>query len=113
MEHVSAEAHESVEAVDGVHLVQLAVGDRMSVQHFRIEPGAVVPQHDHPHEQVGFMYGGRLTFVLEDGTEHEVGPGDSYALAGDEPHAVENRGDEDGVGIDVFSPPRANPDWME
>lgn len=113
MDYVPSAEREAVEAVDGVHLIQLAVGERMSVQHFRIEPGAVVPEHDHPHEQVGYLYGGTLTFIGADGTEVEVGPGDSYALAGDEPHAVENRGDEDGVGIDVFSPPRANPDWQE
>lgn len=113
MEFVASGERRSVEAVDGVHLIQLAVGERMSVQHFRIEPGAVVPEHDHRHEQVGFIYGGRLTFVLADGTEQVVAAGDSYELDGGEPHAAENRGDEPATGIDVFSPPRADPDWLE
>ncbi len=113
MEYVPEAARETVEAVDGVHLAQLAVGERMSVQHFRIEPAATVPEHDHPHEQVGFIYGGTLTFVLADGTEYDVAAGESYELDGDEPHAAENRGDADALGIDVFSPPRANPDWSE
>lgn len=113
MQHDPTEAVETVEVVDGVHLTQLAVGDRMSVQHVRMEPGAVVPEHDHPHEQVGYMYQGTLTFVLTDGTEVAVAAGDAYQLDGGEAHAAENRGDVDALGIDVFSPPRANPDWLE
>lgn len=113
MDHVTTDARDAVEAVDGVHLTQLAVGDRMSVQHVRIEPGAVVPEHDHPHEQVGFVYGGELVFVLADGTEHLVGPGGGYRFAGGEPHAAENRNTESVLAIDVFSPPRADPDWQE
>ena len=102
----------SAEAVDNVFLTQLIAGDAMSVQHFRIEPGAVVPEHSHPHEQVGYLLQGELTFITDDG-EHVVQTGDSYALAGDETHAAENRGDETVVGIDVFSPPRVNPDWQD
>lgn len=102
----------SVEAVDDVFLTQLAAGDAMSVQHFRIEPGAVVPEHSHPHEQVGYILQGELTFITDDG-EHVVQTGDSYALDGDEAHAAENRGDETVIGIDVFSPPRVNPDWQD
>lgn len=113
MEVTSSAAQPSVEAVDDVELSQLVVGDRMSVQHFRIEPGAVVPEHDHPHEQAGFIYAGELTFVLANDSEQTVGPGDSYVLAGEEAHAAENRGEEDVLGIDIFSPPRANPDWQD
>lgn len=99
--------------MDGVHLAQLAVGEGMSVQHFRIEPGATVPEHDHHHEQAGFVYEGELTFVAggESRTESRVGPGDSYTIPGGEPHAVENGGDVAARGVDVFSPPRPNPDW--
>ncbi|PSP87560.1 cupin domain-containing protein, partial [Halobacteriales archaeon QH_8_68_33] len=34
-------------SAEGVHLTQLAIGERMSIQHLRIEPGAEVPMHDH------------------------------------------------------------------
>lgn len=112
MEYVTPTTSDTIEVVDGVHLTQLAVGDRMSVQHVRMEPGAVVPEHDHDHEQVGFIYGGRLTFFLADGTEHEVGAGESFGFASGEPHAAENRGEEDVLAVDVFSPPRDDPDWL-
>ena len=100
----------AVEVEPGVYLAQLAAGERMSVQHVHLEPGAVVPEHDHDHEQVGFVYDGAMTFVV-DGEEVVVGTGESYALLSGESHGVRNDGDDPAVAIDVFSPPRANPDW--
>jgi len=105
-------AHETVEVVDGVYLTQMAVGERMSIQHVHMEPGALVPEHSHEHEQVGYITSGSGVFVV-DGEEFPVGPGDSYHLPSDEPHSLENTGDEPLDGIDVFGPPRSNPDWMD
>ena len=113
MEYVPLDSDQEVEAVDDVHLAQLAAGENMSVQHFRIEPGAAVPMHSHHHEQAGFVYRGEVTFVLEDGEEVVVSEGESYVLAGEEAHAAENHGDEPIEGVDIFSPPRTNPDWAE
>ncbi len=103
---------ETTEAVENVHLAQLAAGEAMSVQHFEFDPGATVPSHDHHHEQTGFIYEGELTFLLEDG-EVVVGAGESYVLAGEEVHGAANRGDVAVRGVDIFSPPRPNPDWAE
>lgn len=113
MQHVSLDSAEEVEAVDGVHLAVLADGEQTSVQHFHVEPGAVVPEHHHHHEQSGFVYRGELTFVLDGGDEVVVATGDSYVLAGEEVHAAENRGDVPVQGVDVFSPPRPDPAWAE
>lgn len=112
MERAGFAGVEQIEAVDAVHLSQLAIGDRMSVQGFEIEPGATVPKHSHHHEQAGFIYEGELTFVLED-REVVVGAGDSYVLAGEEVHGAENRAEDTVRGVDVFAPPRPNPDWAE
>ncbi|MGB9987561.1 cupin domain-containing protein [Salarchaeum japonicum] len=112
METHDLSAERIVEAVDGVYLAELSVGANMSVQHFHIQPGASVPEHSHPHEQVGFVYDGALTFEV-DGEEHVVTTGESYVIPADEPHAAHNVGDTPVDGIDVFSPPRENPDWQE
>lgn len=112
MEIVPEADVESTEAVAGVHLKLLAGGDNENVQHFRIEPGATVPEHSHLHEQVGYIMSGELMFTV-DGEERVVRTGDSYVLAGDEPHGAENRGDEPVVGLDIFSPPRDDPDWRD
>ncbi|PSP87721.1 cupin domain-containing protein [Halobacteriales archaeon QS_4_69_34] len=112
MERVAREDRETVEAATGVHLVQLVAGAEMSVQAFRIDPGTLVPEHSHPHEQAGYVTQGKGVFLV-DGEELPVGPGDSYTIPGGEAHAVENRGDRALEGIDLFSPPRENPDWAE
>lgn len=112
MEAIGANEREATEAVEDVHLAMLAGGENMNVQRFEIEPGATVPAHSHPHEQAGYLTGGRLTFILDD-RELELGPGDSYSIPGGETHGVENRGEEVVRGVDIFSPPRENPDWAE
>lgn len=121
MEKLAVDEAESAEAVPGVHLTALVAGERMSLQEFRIEPEQEVPTHDHPHEQVGYVTRGELTFVVGDGEastgsareEILVQAGESYVIPGEEPHAAENRGDVPVEGIDVFSPPRTDPDWTE
>ncbi|XVH32141.1 cupin domain-containing protein [Haloferacaceae archaeon DSL9] len=112
MDRVSLDDVESVEAVADVHLSQLAAGEEMSVQHFRIDPGTEVPEHDHHHEQTGYITQGTLTFVV-DGEEVEVNADDSYVIPAHEPHSAVNNGDEPVLGVDIFSPPRTNPDWQE
>ncbi len=112
MDAIGTDDRETTEAVTGVHLAMLASGEAMNVQRFEIEPGATVPTHSHPHEQAGYLVTGTLTFLL-DGEEHELGAGDSYVIPGGESHGVENRGNETVRGIDVFSPPRENPDWAD
>lgn len=108
----TGEAFEEFEVEPAVYLAQLVAGEEMSVQHVRMEPGAVVPEHNHHHEQVGYIYAGELTFLLDAG-EVSVGPGEGYRLASEELHGAENRGEETVLAVDVFSPPRPNPDWLE
>ena len=113
MEHVPKAAYSESEVTDGVYLAQLAGGEQMSIQHLRMEPGSRVPEHHHHHEQLGFVYAGEQTFILEDGEEITVGPGGSYWLESEQVHAAENQGDEELYAIDIFSPPRLNPNWLE
>jgi quercetin dioxygenase-like cupin family protein len=112
MEVVPKDAEEATEAVEGVHLSLLAGAEEMNVQHFFIEPGATVPEHSHENEQTGYIAQGTLTFLV-DGEELEVSEDDSYAIPGGEAHGAENRGDVPVEGVDIFSPPRENPDWKE
>ena len=112
MDHVKEAAVETAEPINGVKLRLLASGDGANVQQYCIEPERAVPEHSHPHEQLGYLVRGELTFIVS-GEEIVVEAGDSYRFAGDEPHAVENRADTVAEGIDIFSPPRTNPDWAE
>lgn len=103
---------ETIEAVPDVRLSQLAAGEKTSVQGYTIDAGAEVPEHSHPHEQAGYAWRGEAVFVV-DGEERVVSAGDSYVIPGGEAHRVENRGDEPFEGVDIFSPPRTDPDWKD
>ena len=102
---------ESVEAVEHVHLSQMASGASMSVQSFQIEPGADVPEHSHPHEQAGYITQGTVTFII-DGGEQVIEAGDSYVIPGGETHGAVNDGAVTVEGVDIFNPPRTDPDWQ-
>jgi quercetin dioxygenase-like cupin family protein len=68
------------------------------------EDGAVVPAHDHPHEQLGIVLDGELTMVIG-GAEHRLRAGDAYAIAGGVQHsAAADRGPC--RVLDVFHPVR-------
>ena len=111
-EIVRLDDHEPREVSDGFEVVQLGANDFMSIQYFRFMPGGSAPEHDHPHQQIGFVYRGELTFTVE-GEEVTIGPGDTYSLYSHEVHAAENTGDTPVEGVDVFCPPRGAADWME
>ena len=42
-------------AFEGVTYKTLVYGDKTSLGEFRLERGSVVPNHNHPHEQTGYM----------------------------------------------------------
>ena len=69
-----------------------------------LEPGAVVPLHSHPHEQLGIVIRGLAVMVVE-GVEHECGPMDAYAIPGGIPHSA-RFGPEGATVLDIFQPVR-------
>jgi quercetin dioxygenase-like cupin family protein len=89
--------------LDGVYLNVRAHGEKTLMGEFRLEKGAVVPSHDHPHEQIGVLLSGRLRFRV-DGETVDAGPGDAWCIPGGVPHAAEAL--EDSVAVEVFSPVR-------
>lgn len=100
------------EVSDGFDVVQVGQNDFMSIQFFRFHPGGAAPEHEHPHQQIGFVYQGELTFTVE-GERVTIGPGDSYILYSHEVHSAVNEGDTPVEGVDIFSPPRGPADWMD
>jgi quercetin dioxygenase-like cupin family protein len=89
--------------LDGVHMRGI-FGSAVMVNLVELEPGAVVPLHRHPHEQVGFMLRG-IQFLEVEGTEYELTPNDAYYIPGGLEHG--GRGGPEGcLIIDVFQPVR-------
>ncbi|QEC46132.1 cupin domain-containing protein [Baekduia soli] len=79
-------------------------GEGASVNIVHLGPGALVPEHSHPHEQIGVVLEG-VQIMIIDGTEHHVGRHEAYVIPGGVLHAGMG-GPEGCVAIDVFVPTR-------
>jgi len=87
----------------GVH-IRTAAAERMMISVVDMEPGAVVEEHSHPHEQVGMLLSGRAVFRIGD-EERTLGPGDMWRIPGGVKHKVVAL-DEPVKAIDIFNPVR-------
>jgi quercetin dioxygenase-like cupin family protein len=105
MEILRGERVTAAEVVPGVENSRFGEGSEMSLIRYEISPGERVPEHSHPHEQVGYVLAGHPTVIQAEQTT--MAPGDGYVIPGGERHGFANETDSPVVGIDVFSPPRA------
>ena len=79
-------------------------GERAMLNVVTFEPGALVPAHSHPHEQLGIVLRGTQILVI-DGVEHELHELDGYVLPGNVVHAG-RCGPEGATVLDIFCPVR-------
>lgn len=94
-----------IEMCPGVRRRTLASGQAMMQMVVTFAPGANLPEHRHPHEQVTHVVRGRLRLLLHGGTEtHELAAGESFYLASNVPHAAD--APEETTVVDTFNPPR-------
>lgn len=84
--------------------IHTAAADRMLLSLADLAPGSVVEEHSHPHEQVGIVTLGKLTFWIG-GEEKTLGPGDMYRIPGGVRHRVV-AGDAPAQALDIFAPVR-------
>jgi unsaturated pyranuronate lyase len=99
---VGLRAAEALELAPGVTMRPL-FGEGAMLNLLEFDPGARVPVHDHPHEQLGYVLEGELALEI-DGVEHRLRPGDAYRIAGGTPHGA--RSDGPCLVLDVFQPVR-------
>ena len=88
---------------DGVRARAL-FGDDAMLNLVELDPGAVVPAHSHPHEQLGIGLSGLIVMQI-DGEEHPVGPMDAMHIPSGVVHGA-YAGPEGAVVLDVFVPIR-------
>ncbi len=86
---------------------RIVEGERISMAVVELDAGAVVERHAHPHEQLGILLEGSMTFTVGDETR-ELHAGDTWRILGGTPHEA-TAGAAGGVVIDVFTPVRE--DW--
>jgi len=90
-------------AIEKIEMKTLVHGEKTLMSEFRLEKGALLPRHSHPHEQTGYLVSGRMDLTVGDET-FAVEPGDSWCIHGGvEHHAVVL---EDSIAIEVFAPLR-------
>ena len=54
---------------------------------FDFEPGAVIPEHHHPHQQITWVVSGAMEFTL-DGEVQVLGAGDGVLITPNVPHSA-------------------------
>jgi len=79
--------------------------DRMMFLLVEIPPRGIVPEHSHPHEQMGICLKGRAEFISK-GEKTRVDEGTFYWIEPEERHSIISIVDEPSLFLDVFSPPR-------
>lgn len=87
----------------GVNL-RTCAAEQMMLSVADLEAHAVVPEHRHPHEQVGVVLEGEVTFYI--GDEHKtLRAGDLFRIPGNTPHRVVAL-DRPARVLDIFHPIR-------
>lgn len=86
---------------------QFITGTNTMLARIGLKKGAVVPEHEHLHEQISHVVEGALLFRIE-GEEKTVRAGEIVCIPPHVPHGVVAL--EDSVALDIFNPPRQ--DWL-
>jgi len=61
--------------------------DNVMLTFFDFEPGTVVPEHAHPHEQITYVLEGAMVFTLGEETR-TLRPGDGVCIPPNVPHSA-------------------------
>ncbi len=77
----------SKELAPGIRLRAVHL-DKLTVTFVELDPGAVLPEHSHPHDQVSYIARGVLRLTV-DGKSHDVGEGQVLTIPGGAPHSGE------------------------
>jgi quercetin dioxygenase-like cupin family protein len=83
---------------------RIASGEKLMFSLVTLAPNAVVPEHAHPHEQMGMMVSGGMTLTVA-GKDRLLSGDEIYLIPGGVPHKAV-AGPSGAVALDAFSPPR-------
>lgn len=93
-----------VENPEGIFRTTMGFTENAMLCHFNMKKGAMVPLHNHPAEQVGYVVSGRIKFIKKDGDGFIAETGCGYEFKSMEYHGAEVL--EDSKVIECFSPAR-------
>ncbi|HJT77287.1 MAG TPA: cupin domain-containing protein [Gemmataceae bacterium] len=84
--------------------IRTCAAERMMLSLVDLEPGSVVEEHSHEHEQIGMLLQGRAVFTIG-GESKTLQAGDFYRIPGHVRHKVAAL-DEPVRALDIFQPVR-------
>jgi quercetin dioxygenase-like cupin family protein len=84
--------------------IHTAAGQQLMLSIVDFAPHSVVETHSHPHEQMGWLLAGELTFTVGEETQL-VKAGQMWRIPGGVPHRVV-AGSQPARALDVFHPVR-------
>ncbi len=83
---------------------KIAWGKKLMLSLVLLEPNAAVPEHSHPHEQMGMLVSGTMELTVGGKTTLLSG-NEMYLVPGGVLHSA-RAGPEGVAALDAFSPPR-------
>ena len=103
MPFIDINSIEPLEVVPGCRL-RTPYGENLMLSYLEMDEGAVIPLHDHPHEQAGMLLKGRMELTIGDEVRI-VEAGSMFIIPPNTPHKAVAV-DGSAVVLDVFSPVR-------
>jgi quercetin dioxygenase-like cupin family protein len=94
-----------ISALEGIFQKTLVYGDKTLLTEFKLEKGSMLPRHNHPHEQTGYLVSGKIRLSIGD-EEFDAMPGDCWSIPENVEHGALILADS--VAVEVFSPIRTD-----
>ncbi len=91
------------EIIGGIKIKTLSYGGNTLMSEFILKKDSVLPAHEHPYEQTGYLVSGKIRLFI-DGKSKILNKGDSWNIPPNIGHKAEIL--EDSVAIEIFSPRR-------
>ncbi|MCL4322085.1 MAG: cupin domain-containing protein [Deltaproteobacteria bacterium] len=91
------------EPVKGISIRSVYL-EKAMLTRMEFEPGSVIPEHRHPHEQITYILEGKMDMIV-DGVEKTVSMGDAVTIPSNVLHSARIP-DEFTVAVDAWSPVR-------
>ena len=88
---------------DGIR-IRTIYGEKIMMSFVYFDPHSVVPEHSHPHEQMGMVLEGTFEMVI-DGESKRLENGATYLIPSGVVHSARSF-DQSAIALDIFSPPR-------
>lgn len=102
MSFIKLDAIPQQEKLPGCH-VRFVHSENMTLSYWKLDQGAKIPNHAHPHEQVTSLIEGRMAITVGDETR-VISAGEVAVIPSNTPHAV--TAETECRVIDVFYPVR-------